>query len=91
MKTLILMIAGIFLLSGCGSFQEAYQLDQEFGLASQDAWDKQIVHTDYRYAENTPEEIDGITAEEIMGVYNETFAKEPENVEIFQFGVEESR
>jgi len=89
MKYLILIIASAALLSGCASFEEAYQLDREYGMASQAALDKQIVYTDYRYAEKTPENTEGIVAEEIMDVYINTFAEEPEQVQVFRMGIQQ--
>ncbi len=87
MRILACMIMAIVLLAGCASFEEAYYVDREFGLAQQTTWDSQVAYPDYRYAAKTPITIDGVTAEEIMGVYNKTFAKEPEGVDVFQLGV----
>jgi hypothetical protein len=88
MKRLTLIIAALALLAGCASLEEAYYVDREYGLASQAAFDRQVVYTDYRYAAKTPETTEGITAEEIMDVYNETFAEEPAEVDVFQLGLE---
>lgn len=89
MRTLACIIAAMVLLSGCASFEEAYYVDREFGQAQQVTWDKQVAYQDYRHAAKTPEVIEGITAEEIMNVYNKTFAEEPKQVEVFQLGIEE--
>lgn len=89
MKYLILIIASAALLSGCATTEEAYYVDREFGMASQAAMDKQVAYTDYRYAEKTPETTEGIVAEEIMDVYTNTFGEEPENVEVFQMGIQQ--
>lgn len=89
MKAIILAITATALLAGCASFQEAYTLDHEFGQASQATWDKQIAYPDHQYAKNTPEEINGITAENIMQVYNDTFSKTPEKVNVFQLGIQQ--
>ena len=88
MKRLTLIIAALALLAGCASFEEAYHLDREYGLASQAAWDQQVAYPDYRYAVKTPEVTEGIIAEEIMDVYSETFAEEPEDLDVFQLGIE---
>jgi hypothetical protein len=77
------------LLGGCASFEEAYYLDREFGIASQAAWDKQVVYPDYRYAAKVPETTEGITAEGIMDTYNNTFAEAPEQINVFQMGLEQ--
>jgi hypothetical protein len=87
MKILISTIAAMLLLAGCASLEEAYYVDREFGQAQQISWDLQVADTGYRHAAKTPEITEGITAEEIMGIYNQTFAEEPEQVEIFQFGI----
>ncbi|MGE4545490.1 MAG: hypothetical protein AB7D06_15430 [Pedobacter sp.] len=87
MKKLSFAIATILLLTGCASMQEAYYVDRDFGQQSQAAWDQQVAYPDYRYASTIPENLDGITAEEIMKVYNETFAEKPENVNIINFGL----
>jgi hypothetical protein len=89
MKAIILAITATVLLAGCASFEEAYYLDREFGQDSMAAWDGQVAYPDYRYAKNTPEGTNGITAEEIMDVYNETFAEEPEKVDVFQLGIQQ--
>ncbi|OQY25065.1 MAG: hypothetical protein B6I37_02340 [Desulfobacteraceae bacterium 4572_35.2] len=87
MRDFLLTIAVTIVLSGCASFEEAYQLDQEFGEASQITWDQQVANPDYRYAESMPENLSGITAEEVMNVHNETFAEEPTEIDVFQLGV----
>jgi hypothetical protein len=75
------------LLAGCASLEEAYYVDREFGQAQMASWDSQVAYPDYRFAAKTPQNIDGITAEEIMNVYNKTFAKEPTQTEVFQFEI----
>lgn len=89
MKNTAFIVATVLLLSGCASLQEAYYVDREFGQLSQASWDQQIAYPDYRYAGNPTETLEGITAEEIMGVYNETYAEEPEDVEVIQFGLQD--
>jgi hypothetical protein len=75
------------LLAGCAAMEEAYYVDREFGLAQQAAWDSQVAYPDYRHVAKTPEVTEGITSEEIMNVYNRTFAEAPEKVDVFQFGL----
>ena len=89
MKKLSFAIATVLLLTGCASMQEAYYIDRDFGQQSQAAWDQQVAYPDYRYAAKTPENLEGITAEEVMKVYNDTFAEKPENVNIINFGLNE--
>lgn len=87
MRILACMITAMVLLAGCASMEEAYYVDREYGLAQQMAWDNQVAYPDYRHVAKTPEVTEGITAEEIMDVYNETFAREPEKVDVFQLGI----
>jgi hypothetical protein len=75
------------LLAGCATMEEAYYVDREFGLAQQAAWDSQVAYPDYRHVARTPEVTEGITAEKIIAVYNETFAEEPEIADVFQLGI----
>jgi len=83
----LLPLAGLVLASGCASMEEAYYLDREFGQASQASFDQQILYPDYRYADQVPEGVPGIIAEEIMGVHIETYSEKPTEVEVFQFEV----
>lgn len=87
MKIITGLTVAMVLLSGCASLEEAYYVDREFGKAQMASWDSQVAYPDYRYASRVPEGIAGITSEEIMGVYNNTFAKEPQNVDVFQFEI----
>jgi hypothetical protein len=87
MKILACMLMAMVLLAGCASMEEAYYVDREFGLAQQAAWDNHVAYPDYRHVARIPEITEGITAEEIMSAYNETFVEEPENVDVFQFWV----
>ena len=84
---LLAILAVTIVLGGCASFEEAYHLDQEFGEASQITWDQQVANPDYRYVDNVPDTLSGITAEEVMDVHNETFAEEPTEIDVFQLGV----
>lgn len=87
MRAYLLIIAASIVLSGCASFEEAYYLDRDFGEASQSTWAHQVVPTDNRYVESLPQNLSGITAEEVMDVHNETFAEEPTEIDVFQLGV----
>jgi len=75
MKRIILAIIGVMLLGGCGIFNEAYVLDNEFGVATRASFDNQIAYPDYRYAGVNPEGLEGINAEGAMDVYNKSFAE----------------
>jgi len=81
-----LVIVSILLgVSGCASFQEAYDLDQEFGQATRSTWEAQIA-----YPEASPtgasERLEGITAENIMDVYTKTFAEPPQQTQTLNLG-----
>jgi len=84
----LLFPAALFLMTGCASFESAYYVDREFGQASQASWDQQILYPDYRYADSIPVGTSGIIAEEIMGVHIETYKEKPEEVNVFQLGLE---
>jgi len=81
----LLIIAVLLGLGGCASFQEAYIYDHEFGKASQMAWESQIAHPE-AHETKTPEGLAGITAEELMGVYNDTFGEKPQQLNILNLG-----
>ncbi|MFA7534958.1 MAG: hypothetical protein WCY68_02595 [Desulfuromonadales bacterium] len=87
MKTLILLSAAFLLLSACAPVEEAYYIDREFAKASQAAWDAQIINKENTHADKVPEGIAGITAEEVMGVHNRTFAKQPKESKAFEFNM----
>jgi PBP1b-binding outer membrane lipoprotein LpoB len=89
MKKLSLILTAVLLLAGCASLEEAYYIDKEFGQDSQATWDRQVMYPDYRFAHKTPETIEGVTAEEIMKVYNDTFAEKPEQINVLGFGLED--
>jgi uncharacterized protein YceK len=84
------MIAGL-LLAGCASFEEAYYTDREHGKASTDAFDRMIVNKEDQHAGKTPEGLDGIHAEPIMGSYNRTFSQSftRESIDISAVGPED--
>ena len=86
MKYKVLFIGFILALGGCASVEEAYVLDREFGQATQAAWASQVAYPD-RQTVKTPEGTEGITAEEIMDVYNQTFAEKPQQINVLDFGL----
>jgi hypothetical protein len=85
MKYRVLIIGFLLVLGGCASFEEAYIYDREFGQASQAAWESQIVYPD-KQSNRIPDGIEGITAEELMGVYNGTFAEKPQQINVLEIG-----
>lgn len=86
MKYLACAVPLLFLLAGCAPPREAYRLDREFGKAQMDAWDQQIVNRESPYGATPPEGMEGITAEEVMKVYNETFTEKAKETVIPELG-----
>ena len=84
-STLILSIVSLLLFSGCA--QEAYYIDQEFGEAQMESWDKMIAYPAERYADKQPEGLEGIHAEPAMDVYHRSFSKEPTKTNVIKFGI----
>lgn len=72
MRYLLLIIVATFFFAGCS--KEAVYVDHEYGMATMDALDRQVVYKDYRYASQPVEGMDGIHAEPIMETYHETFS-----------------
>ena len=89
----ILMIAALLAigLAGCSSappaFQEAAYIDKEFGKATMESFDMQIAYPDTPYAEIPPEGMDGIHAENVMSVHNQTYAEKPTEANVMQLGI----
>lgn len=87
MTRIVVSLLAAFTLGGCTVVTEAYLLDQEFGQATQASLEGQIAYPDYRYADVTPEGMEGVNAEGTMDIYNQSFAEPPaEEVEIFNLG-----
>lgn len=88
MKYKAMIICFLIGIGGCASLEEAYILDREFGQATQTAWANQVAYPD-RQTLKTPEGTEGITAEEIMDVYNQTFAEKPQQINVLEFGLDD--
>lgn len=73
MKSLLIWIATGLLLTACA--MEAPYVDHEYGTATRDAFDRQIVYKDYRYADKKVESLPGIHAENVMQTYHGTFSE----------------
>ena len=73
MKYLSLLFVAAVVLTGCA--QEAYYADNEFGIASMDAYDQQIVHKDYIYAGKDVDGLEGLHAEKTMDLYHNSFGE----------------
>jgi hypothetical protein len=81
-----IIAAAFLLLAGCGG---APHLDDEFGMANRAAFEMQIANKDYPHAAKTPEDTSGVVAEEIMDVYTDDFGKPPQEVDVFQLGIQQ--
>ena len=73
MKYLTLLFFATVVLTGCA--HEAYYADNEYGIASMDAYDRQIVHKDYVHADKTADSMDGLHAESTMEMYHSSFGE----------------
>jgi hypothetical protein len=93
MKTTILLLATSILLAGCASLEETYYVDHEFGKDSQMTWDMQVAYPDYRFVYDqdgnmkNPETLDGVTAENVMDNYHQTFSEKAQKIDVLDFGV----
>ena len=73
MRCLILIFAVTIFMTGCA--QEAYYADQEYGIASMDAYNQQIVHKDYVHADKDVNGMEGLHAEPTMQMYHDSFGQ----------------
>jgi hypothetical protein len=82
-----LLVLGFF-LGGCA--QEALYVDREHGIASNDAFDQQIVHKDYKYAGKPVDGLESIYIENALGRYLETYKEgfTREGIDLTEVGVE---
>jgi hypothetical protein len=86
MKKMFIIPVSLLLLAGCSSTP---YLDKEFGNATRESLEMQIANKDYRHAAKTPEGMSGVVAEEVMEVYTDDFGKAPEEVDVFQLGIQQ--
>ncbi len=91
MQARYLVAGALLLLSACAPFKDTPYLEDEFGKASQAAFDAQIVNKCNPNAEKLPVGMAGITAEEVMGVKNKMFAEKINKGQIVEFGMQGSR
>lgn len=73
MRCLILIFVATIIITGCA--HEADYADREYGVASMDAFDQQIVHKDYVHADKDVDGLEGIHSEPTMQMYHESFGK----------------
>lgn len=85
MKYGVIIIGLLLGISACASLEEAYIYDREFGQATRAALASQIINPDWQTSK-TPEGVEGITAEEVMDVYNQTFAEKPQQFNVLRLG-----
>ncbi len=86
MITRYIIPAAFLMLAACSG---APHVDDEFGMATRQAFEMQIAHKDYRHAAKTPEGMTGLVSEEVMEVYTDDFGKESVDVNVFQLGIEQ--
>ena len=86
MKYLTLLFVASVALAGCA--HELNYADNEYGIASMDAYDRQIVHKDYVYADKNVDGMEGLHAEPTMEMYHDSFGEGfiQESVDINSFG-----
>lgn len=89
MKFIALLITLGALLAGCAAMEEAYYVDREYGAASNDAFDRQIIYKDYVHAAKPVEGLPALHAESIMEAYHGTFSQSftKESFDISEIGV----
>jgi hypothetical protein len=73
MRCLALLFLTAAVLAGCA--QEAYYADREYGIATRDAFDQQVVNKDYVHTGKTSDSMDGLHAEPIMEMYHDSFGE----------------
>lgn len=73
MRYLVLLFAATMFTMGCA--QEAYYADHEYGAASTNAFDQQIVHKDYIHADKDVKDMEGLHAEPTMQMYHDSFGE----------------
>lgn len=73
MKPCLALIALSLILSGCATLEEAYYVDREFGQDSRQVFASQQLNPDH--TSPPPAGLEGITTEQILEVYQQTFAE----------------
>ena len=73
MKFLPIWIVTSLLLTACA--MEAPYVDHEYGMATRDAFERQILNKDYHHADKEVKGLPGIHAENVMRTYHETFTE----------------
>lgn len=73
MRYLMILLFLVFFLVGCA--HEAPYADHEYGMATMDAFDRQVVYKDYAHANKPVEGMDGLHAEPTMQMYHNSFGQ----------------
>ena len=73
----LLLAATVLLFTACTSHETPY-VDSEFGQAAQVVFDQQVAFPDNPHEGKIPEDLEGISAEELMNAYTSTFSKSQE-------------
>lgn len=81
----LLILAAALLLTACAP--ETTRIDREWGEAQRVSWQKMIVNPEGAGTAVPPTGLEGIHAEEVMDVYNRTFAREAPTMPVFELGV----
>ena len=81
----LLLATTVLLLTACSSHETPY-VDSEFGQATQLVFDQQVAFPNSPHEGKIPEDLEGISAEELMNTYNSTFSTAPERAEVFTLG-----
>jgi hypothetical protein len=85
MSKLLIALTTFMLLAGCA--RETCYVDQEWGVAQKASWDRQVANPDGRNAGVNPTGLEGVNAEEVMSVYNQTFAEKTSKTNVYEFGL----
>jgi hypothetical protein len=80
MKNILFISLMLGFLVGCTT--NTPYVDWEFGKASRMAFDKQVADKTYQHADQVPEGIAGLTAEQVMKVYTDDFGEKPQEMKI---------
>lgn len=86
---LLVIFALLLMLTACA--REAAYVDHEFGMATNDAFARQIIHKDYAHASKSADGLAGIHAEAMMNTYQKTFSEgfTKEDIDVYSVGVAE--
>lgn len=87
MRSMLILILATISLPGCAMFYDAPRISDDYGQAQRAVWSQQVANPTPAVADRTPEGLSGLPAEEIMKIYNQSFANKPTKEEIFNMGI----